>query len=582
MKWNNWKRICWDGLLIALATGMLTGCTLTGNGSVTCGWNGEFCKSGMAGKKAVMVYADPVGEEAAAEIGLELPANDGSTYYEMMAVGLPEGYSYEWSRIRANEHALDFFGSLAGAEMMYLMGYHLTIQDAEGVVVDEIEPFALCIPAIENTRYSYSMDGAYETVTAADGWAVYYVDDADLSVWQCAFAEPVEELYPVLSDQWAEGDADVTVPGGEGQVENSVEETTAAPVESTTEAPTTVPVTTASPTTASPTTAAPAPEVPATTTAPQPTVPPTTAHSHAYAESARTNPTCGAAGSVTYACACGHSYQEALGATGQHSFALVSQTAPTCAAAGSNHYQCSTCGATTSEAVAATGQHVWVLTGETAPTCSAAGSKNYQCSTCGTATSEAIAATGQHTWVLQSTTPASCSAAGANHYTCSGCGTGYDEPIAATGAHNYVVIGQDQNITYQCTGCGATYAEANPNWVSWREATAEEKAQCLAAINAERATKGYAPLSLRYDLGAQAWANHLAQIKDSEHDDSTALLYDEGVGYAGSPSQIGVNQCYSCLGLAAGAGDYYNTDPFIEIGMTYNIQTGLYYYCIRH
>ena len=78
MKRQIWNRMGWITTMAAMAVTAMTGCGMEQNG-----------ESGMAGKKAVMVYADPVDEEVAAEIGLELPVNDGSTYYEMMAVGLP-------------------------------------------------------------------------------------------------------------------------------------------------------------------------------------------------------------------------------------------------------------------------------------------------------------------------------------------------------------------------------------------------------------------------------------------------------------------------------------------------------------
>ena len=230
------------------------------------------------------------------------------------------------------------------------------------------------------------------------------------------------------------------------------------------------------------------------------------------------------------------------------------------------------------------------MTSQTAPTCTTAGSNGYQCSMCEKTGSEVVPATGVHTYALQSTAPATCAAPGANHFACTMCGGGYEEAIPATGVHTYAVVSQNQNITYQCSGCGATYSEANPNWVSWREATAEEKARCLAAINAERAKLGYVALTMRHDLGAQAWANHLASTKTCDHYIGMDIYWGgEGVGVGLTPERCGVAQCYDCLGLAInkgsgignGTGDDFAANPTIEIGIAVNNETGSYYYCFR-
>ncbi|MBQ8639803.1 MAG: hypothetical protein IJ468_11620 [Lachnospiraceae bacterium] len=198
------------------------------------------------------------------------------------------------------------------------------------------------------------------------------------------------------------------------------------------------------------------------------------------------------------------------------------------------------------------------------------------------ATAEVMETPHQHSYMETGRKEATCAESGSIMYSCTICMATKSEWIPETGAHNWNLITSNKDNTYQCSMCGQQYREANPAYVPWREATAEEKAQCLAAINAERAKFGFAPLSLRADCGAQAWANRLAERNQSEHDPSSPFVYDEGVGYNSSPAEAGIGQCYTCLGFAGGAGDYYNTDPYIEIGMAYHELTGLYYYCIRH
>lgn len=115
---------------------------------------------------------------------------------------------------------------------------------------------------------------------------------------------------------------------------------------------------------------------------------------------------------------------------------------------------------------------------------------------------------------------------------------------------------------------------------TFRQATVQEKERCLRAINEERAKLGYVPLRLCGDFGAQEWADYLAENQVYVHSDTS---YGEGCGGCDTPEEGGIGQCYTCLGLAAdaGDGDYYGADGRIDIGMSYSNVTGSYFICIR-
>ena len=66
-------------------------------------------------------------------------------------------------------------------------------------------------------------------------------------------------------------------------------------------------------------------------------------HEHAFGEPSITEATCTTAGSVTYACDCGHIHTKVIPATGKHSYEAV-VTAPTCTEGGYTTYTCSACG----------------------------------------------------------------------------------------------------------------------------------------------------------------------------------------------------------------------------------------------
>ncbi len=219
---------------------------------------------------------------------------------------------------------------------------------------------------------------------------------------------------------------------------------------------------------------------------------------------------------------------------------------------------------------------------KTEPTCGKVGEIVYGC-VCSDSYKESIPATGNHTWKESGRTEATCSANGSINYNCD-CGATKSDVIGATGKHSWYLIASGKKNYYACHTCVvASYEEDNPDWVVIREATMEEKQACLNAINAERAKSGFCELYLCEGYGSQEWANYLAENKVYEHDHSVFWTHDEGCGGAYTPEEAGVDQSYTCLGLAANSGeDYFATDPYIDIGMAYHNEKGSYFYCIRH
>lgn len=128
----------------------------------------------------------------------------------------------------------------------------------------------------------------------------------------------------------------------------STTETTKASVATTTAAATeTKPVSETKATVAETTAAAkPTQAAQPTTTAPAPTEAPTpapTVHEHNYTSAVTKNPTCTETGVMTFSCACGSSYTEAIGATG-HNYEWSVVTDSTCFTEGLYVVGCLNCG----------------------------------------------------------------------------------------------------------------------------------------------------------------------------------------------------------------------------------------------
>ena len=81
---------------------------------------------------------------------------------------------------------------------------------------------------------------------------------------------------------------------------------------------------------------------------------------HDYESAVTYEPTCGADGELTYVCIlCGHSYSEAIPATGEHDFEAYVIYEPTCGADGEMVYECTECGDSYVEEIPATGEHIY-------------------------------------------------------------------------------------------------------------------------------------------------------------------------------------------------------------------------------
>ncbi len=180
---------------------------------------------------------------------------------------------------------------------------------------------------------------------------------------------------------------------------------------------------------------------------------------HAYAETARTEPTCETEGSVTYTCAhCGHSYTEVLAATG-HSYEAV-VTEPTCTEGGYTTYTCANCGDSyVADETAALGHSFgeWTVTAE--PTHSEAGSRERKCA-CGETETEVLPAIG-HNYVEIVVAP-TCTEGGHTVHACS-CGDVYYTDLTDALGHSYEAsvtaptCTEGGYTTYTCTVCGHSY-----------------------------------------------------------------------------------------------------------------------------
>ncbi|MGM9554164.1 MAG: hypothetical protein ACI3V2_07640 [Faecousia sp.] len=220
-------------------------------------------------------------------------------------------------------------------------------------------------------------------------------------------------------------------------------------------------------------------------------------HTHAYTSSVTTAATCTTDGVMTYTCACGDNYTEAIPATG-HSYTGTVTKEATCGAEGVRTYTCSQCGDTYTEAIAKTGNHSYSSSYD-----SATGITTYTCSVCGNSYTSGcgIVHTNVETWstgekthlaycynchvgeeyychfVESSRVDATCTTAGSVTYVCgghydlstgelvqdafsgAGCTNTYTETLPA--GHKYTYAGnQDGTHTGTCSGCGATTISA--------------------------------------------------------------------------------------------------------------------------
>ena len=184
--------------------------------------------------------------------------------------------------------------------------------------------------------------------------------------------EKIEKELPALNHAWDNGvitqPATAGVPGVKTYTctrcaATRTEAIAALPTAAPTMPPATPPPAPTLPPTPSAPTAPPAPTQapPAPTQAPTdaPTQAPTEApateppHTHSYAETARVEPTCEGAGSVTYQCACGDSYTEELAPLGHAWDAGVVTQEPQPGVQGVRTYTCTRCGVTRTEAIEA-------------------------------------------------------------------------------------------------------------------------------------------------------------------------------------------------------------------------------------
>lgn len=118
---------------------------------------------------------------------------------------------------------------------------------------------------------------------------------------------------------------------------------------------------------------------------------------------------------------------------------------PTCTAAGTMTYTCGNCGSVRTEEINALGHSYddGAVTKE--PTCTEAGTMSYACGNCGKTYTEEIAAAG-HSWTDQVTQP-TCTAEGYTTHTCANCGETYTDSPTEKLPHDYV--------NGKCTVCGA-------------------------------------------------------------------------------------------------------------------------------
>ncbi len=128
----------------------------------------------------------------------------------------------------------------------------------------------------------------------------------------------------------------------------------------------------------------------------EPEQPPAPVHTHAYSEAITANSTCTSNGVKTFTCSCGHSYTEAIAATGHHYNSSVTAN-PTCTTAGVRTYTCG-CGHSYTESIAAVGEHIGYNRDIISfATCKSEGLIEYCCVGCGDTYTEVLPIEG-HNW----------------------------------------------------------------------------------------------------------------------------------------------------------------------------------------
>lgn len=168
---------------------------------------------------------------------------------------------------------------------------------------------------------------------------------------------------------------------------------------------------------------------------------------HTYTSEVTKAATCTEAGETTYTCTCGHSYTEAIDATGHQNTVTINTKEATCGEAGyTGDTYCNDCKTTieTGTAIAATGNH---SDSET--------DNDHNCDVCG----ESVGGHSYGEWVTIE--EATCVTAGSRQKTCN-CGDVVTEEIAATNVHSDSETDKDHicdtcdNVMSECSGGSAT------------------------------------------------------------------------------------------------------------------------------
>ncbi|MBQ6021106.1 MAG: leucine-rich repeat protein, partial [Clostridia bacterium] len=193
-------------------------------------------------------------------------------------------------------------------------------------------------------------------------------------------------------------------------------------------------------------------------------------HTHSYVAAVTAPATCASDGVLTYTCACGDSYTEAIPANGEHAFAWVVDKEAGCSETGLKHEECAACGAVRNEntAIEATGEHAFAWVVDVAASCNETGLKHEECAACGAVRNEntAIDPTGHHRYAWVTDRAATCGEDGEKHEECSRCGAIRREHtvISATRNHSYdawvtteaETCNEPGSQYHTCSVCGQT------------------------------------------------------------------------------------------------------------------------------
>ena len=146
---------------------------------------------------------------------------------------------------------------------------------------------------------------------------------------------------------------------------------------------------------------------------------------------------------MTYTCACGDTYTEAIAKTTEHTYTAV-VTSPTCTEQGYTTYTCACNDTYVADYIDATG-HSYTATVTTPATHLTEGVMTYTCA-CSDTYTEAIAKAPEHTFTEETIASPTCTVKGEKLFTCE-CGYSYTEEIAKTSHVN-------TNSDYSCDACG--------------------------------------------------------------------------------------------------------------------------------